>query len=270
MQKQFEDVLIDVLNLKKYFPIEKGLFKKIAGFTKAVNDVSFNIRKKEILGLVGESGSGKTTIGKLLVKILKPDSGTILYKGKDFSQVTRKEIATHIQMIFQNPYSSLNPKLCVGTILGEAVGLINREENNGYSKQKIREKVVELLETVGLNGNMYNDYPHQLSGGQRQRVCIARALAVKPELIIADEPVSSLDISIQAQIINLLADLKDGCGLSYLLVTHDLNVVRYICDRVIVIHNGIIIEEGVTKTIFSNPSHEYTVKLLSAIPEIPA
>ncbi len=261
--------LLEVRNLKKWFGVERGIFKRSVSNIKAVDGVSFHINKGEILGLVGESGSGKTTIGKMLVGLLNPTQGTILFKDRDVSTMKRSRLGLKLQIIFQNPFSSLNPKLSVGTIIGEAVRLNNRTGDNKHAQENVMQATKRLLQTVGLPGHVVNDYPHQFSGGQRQRIGIARALAMDPELIIADEPVSSLDISIQAQILNLLSDLKDKYGLSYLLITHDLNVVRHVCERVMVMRNGKIVEEGVTSSVYNNPEHPYTEKLLSSIPELP-
>lgn len=261
--------LLEVRNLKKWFPVERGVFKRSVSDIKAVDGISFHINKGEILGLVGESGSGKTTTGKMIVGLLKPTGGNILFKNQDISMIKRNHMGLKFQMIFQNPFSSLNPKLSVGTIIGEAVRLKMRAGNQKRGQENVMSATKKLLQTVGLPGHIVNDYPHQFSGGQRQRIGIARALAMEPELIIADEPVSSLDISIQAQILNLLADLKDKYGLSYLLITHDLNVVKHVCDRVMVMRNGRIVEEGLTLSVYNDPQHPYTKKLLSSIPELP-
>ena len=261
--------LLATINLKKYFPIESGFFKQAGDFIRAVDDISFTINKGEIVGLVGESGSGKTTTGKMITGLLKPTSGKIMFENINILNIKRKELGLKVQIIFQNPLSSLNPKLSIGTIIGEAVRLRMKADKQLFGKTEVLAQTEELLETVGLSRNITGDYPHQFSGGQRQRIGIARALAMKPQLIIADEPVSSLDISIQAQILNLLSDLKDIYGLSYLLITHDLNIVKHICNRIIVMYNGKIVEEGLTASVYNAPAHPYTKKLLASAPELP-
>lgn len=263
------ETILEVNNLKKHFPVERGAFKKTVGYVHAVDGISFFIRKGEVLGLVGESGCGKTTTGKIIVGLLKPTSGEVLFCGQDIFKMGRTNLASKIQIIFQDPFASLNPRLSIGTILGEAVKIRAKAENKQIDATELKEKVKRLLDSVGLPANIVNDYPHQFSGGQRQRIGIARALAMEPEIIIADEPVSSLDISIQAQILNLLSDLKDNLGLSYLFIAHDLNVTKHITDRIIIMHNGRIMEEGVTNEVYQAPKHDYTKKLLSSVPVVP-
>jgi len=259
--------ILQIKNLKKFFPVERGMFKKAVSYVRAVDSISFSIRKKEILGLVGESGCGKTTTGKMIARLLIPTAGQVFLYGNNIQQMGRAELASQIQMIFQDPFASLNPKLSIGTILSEAVRANTRTVDR-LSKSEIIHKSKDLLESVGLSSNILNDYPHQFSGGQRQRIGIARALAMGPEIIIADEPVSSLDISIQAQILNLLCDLKDKLGLSYLFIAHDLNVTRHIADRIIIMHEGKIVEEGITDNVYTSPSHPYTKNLLACVPAI--
>lgn len=260
--------LLKARDLKKYFPVEGGIFKRTIGRVKAVDGISFEIQPGEILGLVGESGSGKTTTGKLIVKLLEPDSGEIRFGQKNIAKIKRTDYSRKVQVIFQDPFSSLNPRLSVGTILGEAVRIRGQRAEGRRQKKEITEQVKRLLQTVGLPTNILNDYPHQFSGGQRQRVGIARALAMQPELLVADEPVSSLDISIQAQIINLLLDLREKFNLAMLFISHDLSVVKYVADRIAVMRNGKIVEVGPTANVIRTPAHPYTQKLLGAVPAL--
>jgi ABC-type oligopeptide transport system ATPase subunit len=260
--------MLRVNNLKKYFPVERGVFKRVVDHVRAVDGISFDVRKGEVFALVGESGCGKTTTAKLIVGLLKPTDGKILLYRKDISLLGRRELARKIQIIFQDPFASLNPRLTIGTIIGEAV-----KHRLVITGEKIKIKAIgketkELLNRVGLPVNILNEYPHQFSGGQRQRIGIARALAMQPELIVADEPVSSLDISVQAQILNLLLDLRDSLGLSYLLIAHDLNVVRFLSDRVAVMYQGKIVETGFVKNVYEDSRHPYTKSLLEAIPTL--
>lgn len=271
--------LLEVKNLCKSFPVESGLFRT-RGVVDAVKDVSFRIGEGELVALVGESGSGKTTLGKMVQGLLAPTSGEILLSGENSKNMPREKRAHLVQMIFQDPFASLNPKLSVGAMLSEAIkqSLEFSELRLATKNQLLRTfnaqrstlnaKLSELLESVGLPTNILNDYPHQFSGGQRQRLVIARALAMQPKLIIADEPVSALDVSIQAQILNLLLDLKKQYGISYLLITHDLSLVKKIANRVLVMKNGRIIEEGETETIFRNPAEPYTQSLFSAMDSV--
>ena len=258
--------MLKVENLKKYFPVERGVFRRVVDYIRAVDGISFEIRKGEVFALVGESGCGKTTTAKLIVKLLEATDGKIFFYGKDISLLGRRELARKIQIIFQDPFASLNPRLTIGTIVGEAVKHRLEAADEKVNTKEIREKTKELLNRVGLPVNILNEYPHQFSGGQRQRIGIARALAMEPELIVADEPVSSLDISVQAQILNLLLDLRDSLGLSYVLIAHDLNVVRFLSDRIAVMYQGKIVETGSVKMVYDNPQHPYTKRLLEAIP----
>jgi ABC-type oligopeptide transport system ATPase subunit len=258
--------LVQINNLSKEFSVEKGLFRH-ADSVHAVNNVSFSIEQGEIVALVGESGSGKSTIGKMIQGLIEPSQGEILLNGRNAASFSRKEHAHFVQMIFQDPFASLNPKLSVGTMLREAIEQELSMHPADYPADRSLKEIMEsLLHSVGLHANILLDYPHQFSGGQRQRLGIARALAMKPKLIVADEPVSALDLSIQAQILNLLMDLNDSLEISYLLITHDLSVVQQVADRVLVIHDGQIIEQGPVEEIFQKPKETYTQKLLSAIP----
>ncbi len=260
------NILLEVRNLKKYFPVTSGIiFQRVVGLIKAVDDISFSIRRGETLGLVGESGCGKTTTGRCILHLEMPTSGEILFEGRELSKVTKSELRAmrrRIQVIFQDPYSSLNPRMTIGQIIGEPLavhGIVN-------SKQEGKEQVVELLSVVGLSPSIRDRFPHELSGGQRQRVGIARALALRPSFIVCDEPVSALDVSIQAQIINLLEELQEQFGLTYLFVAHDLSVVRHISDRVAVMYLGKIMEIADSHELYENPLHPYTKALLSAVP----
>jgi oligopeptide/dipeptide ABC transporter ATP-binding protein len=255
--------LLNVRDLRKYYPIKSGLFSKPSGFLKAVDGVNFSIEVGETLGLVGESGCGKTTIAKIIVKLEKPTSGRVFYRNKDIHSFSRHEEHNYrkeVQMVFQDPHSSLNPRMTARDTVEEALII------HGVGKKERDTRVKELFDSVGLGEELMNRYPHELSGGQKQRISIARALAVNPKLIIADEPVSALDISVQAQILNLLLDLKSKLNLSYLFIAHNLPVIRYISDRVAVIYRGRIVEYATTKELFSNALHPYTEILLSAIP----
>lgn len=260
-----EKILLEVKNLKKYFPVKAGVFRKTVGYLKAVDDISFYIKEKETLGLVGESGCGKSTTGLIILRLEEPTAGEVRFAGKDVFNLNKKElkrIRRDMQIIFQDPYSSLNPRMMVADIVGEPLNVHNLVRN----KKEKNEKVRELLESVGLTAEQMKRYPHEFSGGQRQRIGIARALAVNPKLIIADEPVSALDVSIQAQVINILQDLQRDLGLTYLFIAHDLSVVKHISDRVAVMYLGRIVEIARKKALFSNPLHFYTQSLMSAIP----
>lgn len=259
------DVLPSVKNLKQYYPVKidsKKLFPQ-KGFVKAVDGISFDVYEGETFGLVGESGCGKSTTGKMIVKLLTPTEGTIEYKGKDIFKVTKeedKELKKEIQIIFQDPYSSLDPKFTVGRIVGEpllAHGVLSAER---------KERVMELLKQVGIREDFYNRYPHEFSGGQRQRIGVARSLALNPKLIVCDEPVSALDVSIQAQILNLMAELQKEYNLTYLFISHNLSVVKHICDRIAVMYLGNIVELADKEGLFDEPMHPYTQALLDAIP----
>lgn len=250
---------IQVSNLVKEFPIKKGFFNKQAGAVHAVNNFSLEIKKGETLGLVGESGCGKSTAGRCIVGLIPPTRGSIRLEGEEVT--TAKAFKKRMQIIFQNPYSSLNPRMSVGDILKEPF-IIHRNLSGGARKARIK----ELLEMTGLNEGVLRRYPHQFSGGQRQRIGIARALALNPEFIVADEPVSALDISIQAQILNLMKGLRKEFNLTYLFISHDLSVIKYICDRVAVMYLGEIVELAGVKDLFESPKHPYTKALLSSIP----
>lgn len=259
MSKKSEDILIKAENLCKYFQISR------TETLKAVDDVSFEIRRGETVGLVGESGCGKSTVGRCLIQLYKPTSGHIFYDGKEHTSDDRKahlEFCRRVQMIFQNPYSSLNPRMTVGEIVGAGLRI---HENQSDSDRE--EKVKQLLEKVGLSKDHMSRFPHEFSGGQRQRIGIARALSVSPEFIICDEPISALDVSIQAQVINMLREFQRTDNLTYLFIAHDLSVVKYISDRIIVMYLGKIVEMADAEELYRNPLHPYTHSLLSAIPE---
>ncbi len=257
--------LLAVRNLRVYFPISEGLiFERHVGDVQAVDDVSFEVARGETLGLVGESGCGKTTTGRAILRLYKPTSGTIEFDGIDITTLEGeklRKIRRRMQMIFQDPYSSLNPRMTVGGIVGEPLGI----HGLGTTAER-RERVAELLDVVGLNPNFLNRYPHEFSGGQRQRIGVARALAVNPELIVADEPISALDVSIQAQIINLLGRLQDQFELTYVFIAHDLSVVRHVSDRIAVMYLGRIVETAPSVELYARPLHPYSVALLSAVP----
>ena len=261
-QNKSEDILV-VKNLKKYFPIKAGLGEKKMT-VKAVDDVSFSIKKGTTMGLVGESGCGKSTTGRTILRLYDKTDGTVLFDGVDVHSLSKKELRklrTKMQIIFQDPYSSLSPRLPIGEIIGEAVrehGLVPIEELDDY--------ITKIMISCGLQPYHKDRYPHEFSGGQRQRICIARAIALNPEFVVCDEPVSALDVSVQAQVINLLKDLQDELGLTYLFVSHDLSVVEHISDTVGVMYLGGLVELGETEDIFENPLHPYTKALFSAIP----
>ena len=259
------EVLLDVTGLQKHFPIRSGiLLGRQVGAVKAVDGLDFDVRRGETLALVGESGCGKSTTGRLLTRLLEPTAGSIVLDGRDISHLSAgrmRPLRRDIQMIFQDAYSSLNPRHTVGTIVGAPFRLQKVKTEHG-----VRRAVQDLLELVGLNPEHYNRYPHEFSGGQRQRIGIARTLALRPKLIVADEPVSALDVSIQAQVVNLLEDLQDELGLTYVLIAHDLSVVRHVSDRVAVMYLGKIVELGGKDSVYTTPMHPYTVALMSAVP----
>lgn len=263
-QANGKEPLVQVKNLKKHFPIRRGVLQRQVGAVQAVDGVTFDIYKGETLGLVGESGCGKSTTGRTILQLLEPTDGEVYFQGKNLTELNRTElrkVRRDMQMIFQDPYASLNPRMTVGGIVGEPL------EIHSYGNNKKRkERVQELLGLVGLNPYFVNRYPHEFSGGQRQRIGIARALATNPIFIVADEPISALDVSVQAQVVNLMDDLLNELGLTYLFIAHDLSMVRYISDRVAVMYLGRIVELSDRDEVFDHPLHPYTQALLSAIP----
>lgn len=263
-QKNGKEVLVSVNDLKLHFPIMRGVIRRQVGAIKAVDGVSFDIYKGETLGLVGESGCGKSTAGRAILQLLKPTAGEVFFEDRDLTKLGKGDLRRarrHMQMIFQDPQASLNPRLTVGSIISEPLEIHNLGDKNSR-----KERVQELLRVVGLNPYFISRYPHEFSGGQRQRIGIARALATNPSFIVADEPISALDVSIQAQVVNLLDDLKAELGLTYLFIAHDLSMVRYISDRVAVMYLGKLVELGSRDDVYDRPYHPYTQALLSAIP----
>jgi oligopeptide transport system ATP-binding protein len=259
MGNQNNENLIEIKNLKKYFPVKSGF--KIS-YVKAVDDVSLFIKKGETLGLVGESGCGKTTLGRTILRLHEPSNGQILYNGQDITKADMHPLRRKMQIIFQDPYASLDPRMTVGDIIGEPLDIHKMFKN----RKDRQEKIYSLLETVGLNREHANRFPHEFSGGQRQRIGIARALAVEPEFIVCDEPVSALDVSIQAQIVNMLEDLQAEKGFTYLFIAHDLSIVKHISNRIGVMYLGHLVELAESRELYKNPLHPYTKTLMSAIP----
>ncbi|RUT31260.1 ABC transporter ATP-binding protein [Arsenicitalea aurantiaca] len=261
-----DDVLVSIRNLRKHFPVKTGNFSRLRSreTVKAVEDFSLDIKRGEVIGLVGESGSGKTTMGRAVLRLIEPSSGEVRFEGVDITKLSQRDMRAYrrkMQIIFQDPFASLNPRFTAEAIIGEAI------DTHGLAKGPARRaRIVELLEKTGLGPEHLTRYPHEFSGGQRQRIGIARALAVDPQFIVADEPVSALDVSIQAQVLNLLQDLKRELGLTLLMIAHDLGVVEYISDRVVVMYLGRIMEVAPAKALYANPVHPYTEALLSAVP----
>ena len=262
----FDETLVSVTHLVKHFPIKSGLlFQTQVGAVKAVDDVSFDIARGETLGLVGESGSGKSTTGRTMLQLYRPTSGSVRLDGEEVTTLrgeALRRMRRRMQMIFQDPFASLNPRMTVGSIITEPL----RIHRLFKTRAERRDRVRELLETVGLNPNFVNRYPHEFSGGQAQRIGVARALAVEPEFIVADEPISALDVSIQAQVVNLLQDLQEKFSLTYLFIAHDLSMIRHICRRVAVMYKGKIVELAETEELYENPLHPYTKVLLGSVP----
>ena len=259
--------LLSVNNLKVHFPVKGGLLKRTVDVVKAVDGISFDIPKGKTVGLVGESGSGKTTTGRAIARLVPLTAGSVHYDGVDLASFTKREFFPYrkkIQVIFQDPFSSLNPRMTVFSIIAEPLDIHFKD----WGKIQKQARVADLLEKVGLSADLMQRYPHQFSGGQRQRIGIARALAVEPDFIICDEPVSALDVSVQAQIVNLLQDLQEELGLTYLFIAHDLAVVEHISDEVLVMTEGKIVEHASAEEIYNNPRHPYTIKLLEAVPSL--
>lgn len=260
------EIIIQTKKLKKYFPITKGFFQKHVADVKAVDEIDLEVRKGETLGLVGESGCGKSTLGRTLIRLYEPTAGEIYFKGQNFCAIQGKELRQmrkSIQMIFQDPFASLDPRMTVGQILMQPF-----EVHHLLTHQERLHEAQRLLEIVGLKKEHINRYPHEFSGGQRQRISIARSIALKPELVICDEPVSALDVSIQAQILNLLKDLQEQLKLTYIFISHDLSVIEHFCDRIAVMYLGKIVEVATRDELFNNPQHPYTKALISAIPKV--
>ena len=259
--------LLSVHDLKVHFPVKGGVLRRTVDVVKAVDGISFDIPRGKTVGLVGESGSGKTTTGRAIARLVPITAGSVHYQGRDLATLSRRDFFAYrkkIQVIFQDPFGSLNPRMTIYSIIAEPLEIHFKE----WSKSQKQARVADLLEKVGLSAEFMQRYPHQFSGGQRQRIGIARALAVEPDFIVCDEPVSALDVSVQAQIINLLQDLQDELGLTYLFIAHDLAVVEHISDQVLVMTEGKIVEQASAAEIYSNPQHPYTIKLLEAVPQL--
>lgn len=259
-----QETLVKANNLKEYFPVKEGLFSSTKDYVKAVDDVTIEIQKGETFGLVGESGCGKTTLGRVLIHLIPPTAGTLVFMGSDLTEISKEELRRlrpHMQIVFQDPSSSLNPRMTIKQILSEPLRI-----NKRFKGEAVTKKVLELLKTVGLDQQHLYRFPHEFSGGQKQRIGVARALALNPDFIVLDEPTSSLDVSVQAQILNLLKDLQEEFNLTYLFITHDLSVIKFISDRVAVMYTGKIVEYTNTLDLFKDPTHPYTKALLSAIP----
>ena len=258
------ETIVNANNLKEYFPVKQGLFSSVKDYVKAVDDINIEIRKGETFGLVGESGCGKTTLGRVLIHLIPPTAGTLCFMGSNLNEIAKSELRKlrpHMQIVFQDPSSSLNPRMTVKQIIGEPLKI-----NKKLKGEALTAKILDLLKTVGLDEQHLYRYPHEFSGGQKQRIGVARALALNPDFIVLYEPTSSLDVSVQAQILNLFKDLQEKFGLTYLFITHDLSVIKYISDRVAVMYAGKIVEVAPTKEIFREQLHPYTKALLSAIP----
>jgi len=261
-----KESILKVRNLKKYYPVRKGIFGKSTEFVKALENINLDVYPGETLGLVGESGCGKTTLGRCILRLIEPTSGSIEFNGVDITHLTTSEMRkwrTDMQIVFQDPYSSLNPSMTIGQALMEPMEVHGILNNN---KQR-KEKCLSILESVGLLKEHFDRYPHEFSGGQRQRICIARALVLSPKLIICDESVSALDVSVQAQVLNLLSDIREEYSLSYIFISHDLSVVKHFSDRLIVLNKGTIVEEGYPDEVYANPKQDYTRQLIEAIPQ---
>lgn len=257
--------LLQVMNLKKYFPIKSGVFSRVCGYVYAVDDVSFSIEKGKALGIVGESGCGKTTVARTILRLVEPTAGKIIFNGKDISEIEGEELRkmrSKMQIIFQDPYSSLDPRMITRDIIIEPL-----KTHTKMSKEESRRVGLELLQTVGLSEEHLRRYPHEFSGGQQQRISIARSLSLNPELLILDEPTSALDVSVQAQILNLLKSLQTQFNLTYLFISHDLSVIRHLCDHIAIMYLGKIVENADEKRFFESPKHPYTQALLAAIPK---
>ena len=266
VQTKDKHILLNVKNIKKYFPIKGGILKRTIGYVKAVDDVSFHVRKGETLGIVGESGSGKSTLGQVILRLTDPTEGKVIFEGDDISTLKQNQVRPYrknMQIVFQDPFASLNSKMSVGELIEEPLVV-----QTNLSKKERKEKAIQMIEKVGLRADDRQKYPHEFSGGQRQRISLARALIIEPKLVICDEPVSALDVSIQAQVLNLMQDLQDDLGLTYLFIAHDLSVVKHISDRVAVMYLGRIAELAPKQTLYNNPLHPYTQGLLSAIPTV--